>query len=362
MSVPDHLAAVVRNAHALASRGDLRGAQVKLEQALDPAAATLGADHPEVLAGTRLLASLHRELGDLMHARRLLEEALAAGQFTLGEDSPALLPLSYDLATLADELGNRHEARRNFTTVLRHGPAALGPDHEYVQAASSYLGASPPGTAGPAAPPPPTELPVPRTDAPVPRAETPVPRAETPVPPPATGPFPPPSAPRPVPPLPAPEVAPSWPPRNTDEHRHSRLPMLVLVLVAAMALVGGGVAALLVLNAPDRREGGRPQPSPTADALRAPGDLKLRDDGTSVTLTWTDPTNGSVPFVIAGGRPESGYKTLGSAGSGETTYTINGLSTSATYCFLVAAVYSPQQTAPSSLTCTRRGPSASPRR
>ena len=160
MSVPEHLTTVARNARALASRGDLRGAQAMLDQALEPAIAMLGPDHAEVLAATRLLASLHRNLGDLSDSRRLLEEALAAGQFSLGEDDPALLPLSYDLAMLADELGNRHEARRNFTRLLRYGPGALGADHEYVQAAQRYLGLTTPQRPTSATPParrPPTD-------------------------------------------------------------------------------------------------------------------------------------------------------------------------------------------------------------
>jgi hypothetical protein len=350
VSVPDHLTTVVRDAHTLATRGDLRGAQAMLDQALGPAITVLGPDQPEVLAATRLLASLHRDLGDLTDARRLLEEALAAGQFTLGEDSPVLLPLSYDLAMLADELGNRHEARRNFTLLLRHGPAKLGPDHEYVRAARRYLGAGAPSTAqatgGASAP-----------------------TTRTPVPPPAPSV---PSAP-PVPstpPVPGrlvaspPRLSPEWSSRHSDEHRHWRAPMLVLVLIAAMALVGGGVAAYLVFHPPGRDRGPGSQPTATASAatLQPPGDLKLRDDGSSVTLTWTDPTKGTVPFVVAGGRLDNALNPLGSVESGKNTYTLNGISSTADYCFLVAAVYSPQHTVPSALICTRRGPPPSPRR
>jgi hypothetical protein len=317
-----------------------------LEQALDPAATMIGPDHPEVLAGTRLLASLHRDLGDLTQARRLLESALAAGQFTLGEDSPTLLPLSYDLAMLADELGNRHEARRNFTTLLRHGPVALGPDHEYVRAARRYLGVTTPSPADPS------------TGAASSPAVSPS-AVSPPVSPPVS---PSPAAVTLPPPMSTPGLAPAWSLRDSDEHRHSRAPMLVLVLVAAMALVGGGVAAFLVFHAPGRGPGARPEPTATVAALQPPGDLKLRDDGSSITLTWTDPTKGTVPFVIAGGRADNALNPLGSAESGKSTYTLNGISTTANYCFLVAAVYSPQHTVPSTLTCTRRGPSASPKR
>jgi tetratricopeptide (TPR) repeat protein len=353
VSLPDHLTAVARNARALATRGDLRGAQAMLDQALEPAAAMLGPNHPEVLTATRLLASLHRDLGDLSGARRLLEEALTAGQFALGDDSRALLPLTYDLALLADELGNRHEARRNFTRLLHHGPAALGPDHEYVRAARRYLGVAPstpdPGATAPA------------PDATPPPSVTPPPVALPPTVPPAPVPWvsdrPPSTQLRPAP-------APPWSPRDSGYHhgerRQSRAPMLVLVLVAVMALAGGGIAAYLVFHPP----GGGPGPAPRAtatansDALKPPGDLKLRDDGSSITLTWTDPSKGTVPFIVAGGRAENALNPLGSVESGKSTYTLSGISSTADYCFLVAALYSPQHTVPSALICTKRAGSS----
>jgi hypothetical protein len=379
-----HLTAVAHHARALAARGDLRGAQAMLDQALEPATAVLGPDHPEVLTATRLLASLHRDLGDLSGARRLLEGALGAGEFTLGDDSPALLPLSYDLAMLADELGNRHEARRNFTRLLRQGPAALGPDHEYVRAARRYL-----GVAAPSAPDPGAGAPIPDPDPdrtaprpgpppvtgparpthvppPAPQATLPPPAPPMPLPPPPTRPqaLPTPSVPMPSDPMTPTRPAPAWSPRDSDEHRHSRAPLLVLLLVAAMALVGGGIAAYLVLRASHANPGGGPAAPSTANAgaLKPPGDLKLRDDGSSITLTWTDPSKGTVPFIVAGGRVDSALNPLGSVESGKNTYTLNGISSTADYCFLVAAVYSSQNTVPSALACTKRGPSPSPRR
>jgi hypothetical protein len=160
---------------------------------------------------------------------------------------------------------------------------------------------------------------------------------------------------------------PAWTTRDIElareEHRHSRVPMLALVLVAAMALIGGGIAAYLVFRAP--APGARPEATatPTADALRPPGDLRLRDAGSSITLTWTDPSKGTVPFIVAGGRAENALNPLGSVESGKTSYTLNGISSTADYCFLVAAVYSPQHTVPSSLVCTTRAnASPTPRR
>jgi hypothetical protein len=403
VSAPDHLTAVARNAHALAARGDLRGAQAMLDQALEPAAGLLGPQHPEVLAATRLLASLHRDLGDLADSRRLLEEALAAGHFALGEDAPALLPLSYDLAMLADELGNRHEARRNFTSLMRYGPAALGPDHEYVRAARRYLGVVAPAVptgdpSGPHRPAPPVE---PRPDPAASVVPGPDPAAPAlPGPDPAAPALPPREAGTAAASGPTPPTVPArwstpqpavWSARNSesaretpsardaestpdtqatrdfavpdDEHRHSRMSILALVLVAAMALAGGITAAVLVLRTPAADPAARSTPTTPSQALRPPADLRLRDDGSSVTLTWSDPSRGTVPFIVAGGRAGNALNPLGSVESGKNTYTLNGISASADFCFLVAAVYSPEHTVPSSLICTKRvGPSPSPGR
>ena len=139
--------------------------------------------------------------------------------------------------------------------------------------------------------------------------------------------------------------------------------MMTLVLVAAMALIGGGIAAYLVFRAPT--PGPNPQPPATSSVakLPPPGDLTLRDDGSSITLTWTDPSKGTVPFIVAGGRAGNALNPLGSVESGKSTYTLNGISATADFCFLVAAVYSPEHTVPSSLICTKRtGTSPSPRR
>ena len=48
-------------------------------------------------------------------------------------------------------------------------------------------------------------------------------------------------------------------------------------------------------------------------ATPAPADVKLVDNGGSVTLTWADPSNGMVPFIVAGGRdgtPSAPVRTL----------------------------------------------------
>lgn len=83
--------------------------------------------------------------------------------------------------------------------------------------------------------------------------------------------------------------------------------MLAAAGMAAVAIVGTGLVALfrtdpeaaplpetLRASAGERRAGAPSAPPPT--------DLSLRDDLTSVTLAWTDPSGGTVPFVVAAGK------------------------------------------------------------
>lgn len=153
VTVADHLASVVARAAGPAGRDDPRAAAASLADAIERTGDQLGTDHPDVLAATRVLAALHRQVGELPEARSLLENALAAGQFTRGERDPVMIGLAFDLAYIAHELENRHEARRNFERVRRHGPAVLGPEHEYVRVAQRYLGGP---SSGPPVMPPPT--------------------------------------------------------------------------------------------------------------------------------------------------------------------------------------------------------------
>jgi hypothetical protein len=370
----------MQNARAVAAQGDLRGARMMLEQAVEAAGETLGPDHPEVLAATRMLAAVNVELGDLSDARRLLEEGLADGQFTLGEDHPVLLRMSFDLAILADELGNRHEARRNYTRLARYGPTVLGTEHPFVLAATRYLGeeAMPEGARiyepepAPAYQPPPAR---PRHSAEDDDDDPETTHTVSDVPdwggvykvdyepePDVYRPEGDDNPPRPA--RPTWEAAPEAP-----EERGSRIRPAVLAVAVAILLVGAAVASVVAFR--DSGSGSTAVASPSAAGPTVPAspsgapaggpiDLRLRDNGSSITLTWIDPTDGAVPFVVAGGRADQGYNPLQSLSSGHTSYTLNGLNASAEYCFLVAAVYSGDRTVPSNPVCTHRHPSPSP--
>lgn len=142
-------------------------------------------------------------------------------------------------------------------------------------------------------------------------------------------------------------------------------------MILVVAVLGGITAAVVsfVAARPDRpaaRQDGQAPPSATAAAqpgagasgttvgnAKAPGSLRLRDDKTSITLTWTDPSKGSVPFIVAGGQ-QGALRQLQVLAAGATTYTLNGLNPKLDYCFTVAAIYGTDSVALSDLACTQR--------
>lgn len=354
------LAHIRRDAQALCAAGEPSAARTLIEQALEAARARYGeADH-EVLVTAHLLARLHREADDPAAARRVLEEALDAGCRRLGAADPLILAISFDLGAVADELGNRHEARRNFQRVATAGPAVLGDDHPTVRAAQAYL-----DDRNPAALPIMEPLPAPPPGpsvAPARPAGTLSPAPSPPAAPDAAAvpPAPPFAAPGParIPPLDPPSPYPSveTSPRAKPSWR-SRGPMIATVGIATLAIVAAVLALVVTLTsepgpvpAPDESD---PGPGPTL-ADDPPTDLRLTDNGTTVTITWTDPTTGTVPFIVAGGRVGQPLGALATIDPGEKTYTVNGLNPRLDYCFTVLAVYGTDRYATSGQVCTDR--------
>ncbi|SNT59757.1 hypothetical protein SAMN05421812_111258 [Asanoa hainanensis] len=138
----------------------------------------------------------------------------------------------------------------------------------------------------------------------------------------------------------------------------------VAAFVAAAAAV---VAALLVLTVVLRKETEPPRVAaapdisagaaiPTGPALGGdpPTDLAVREDGDALLLTWTDPTAGTVPFIVAAGRTGTQLRAMATIEPGATRYLANGLSTEIDYCFTVVAVYSTDKYATSGQVCTTR--------
>ncbi|MFY1637913.1 tetratricopeptide repeat protein [Solwaraspora sp. WMMB335] len=340
MAEPSLLADVRDRALSMRGRGDIAGALDYLWRVLESARSAFGADDPQVLQTGRLLAALHRDIADLATARRLVEDSLAAAERRLGGGHPVVLELCFDLAVIADELGNRHEARRNFAQVAATGPAVLGDGHWQVRTAREYLSRRPPGAAieptaaGPAG------------------SATVIDRPATPDQP-AT------------PDRPAPRTAPQATPAPartpTVRQGRQRTPGVVAVGTAAAAFLAAtvavvvGVAVLLDrgTTAPVTRQ--EPDVDPTPTTLgEPPANLRITDDRTAVTITWTDPTAGTVPFVVASGRHGQQLGALTTIDPGQTTFTVNGLNPELDYCFAILAAYSTNEYSSSDQVCTQR--------
>ncbi|MGC4880613.1 fibronectin type III domain-containing protein [Micromonospora sp. DT43] len=145
---------------------------------------------------------------------------------------------------------------------------------------------------------------------------------------------------------------------STGRNRATLIGAAVAAGVALVAVAGLGV---VVLN----RDDAPPPPGAAVTATPSaagppPGDLKLRDDVATITLTWTDPSGGAVPFMVAGGRAGLALGVMATVEPGRTSHTVNGLSSRVDYCFTVLAVYSTDSFATSGQVCTNRERSTPP--
>src|SRR5690606_9162986 len=112
--------------------------------------------------------------------------------------------------------------------------------------------------------------------------------------------------------------------------------ILVVVVVVALALLApprGGPAAqdpgphqspiTVTANATPTA----PPTSPAPSGLRI-----VTDDGGTVTLSWSDPSDGDVPFVVSGARDGDALTAIATVPAGETATTIYGLNDNFNYC------------------------------
>lgn len=124
--------------------------------------------------------------------------------------------------------------------------------------------------------------------------------------------------------------------------------------VAVAAVAGVGALVLSRDGTPVAGPGSSPVPAGPRASGPPPGDLELRDDSATITLSWTDPSGGTVPFMVAGGRTGKALGVMATVDPGQTSYTVNGLSARVDYCFTVLAVWSTDTFATSGQVCTDR--------
>lgn len=160
-----------------------------------------------------------------------------------------------------------------------------------------------------------------------------------------------------------PSTLPAYAIEEPESGGRSRATVIVAVVATVVAVAAVAGVGALVLGR-DAAPPAGPTPSASAPATATgppPTDLKLRDDTATITLTWTDPADGAVPFMVAGGRTGQALGVMASVDPGQTTYTVNGLNSRVDYCFTVLAVYSTDSFATSGQVCTDRKGGASPR-
>jgi len=379
------LAVAHAEARQRAESGDLTGARTLLEDALAIGEVRLGHDHPRLAPLMVDLATLARGLGNLTEALGQLRRAYAIVAATGGPEHPTSLSIEGRLAAVMYRLGEPTEAYDWHLADI--GTRVLGPEHPAVKGAQQRLTAAEQAVAEKAAA---GWAPGYTMDARQALASDPEPLLPSVLPnqswdpdEPGLAPTYAPAAPgvyqrvAPVQPSyqyePAPDV---WHERPSIERRprgHGGGLALVGGL-GAVVLVAAVVVALQLFGSSDNTRSAVPPPasatSDTPDATApssgaatpspspgrppAPGDVKLVDNGGSITLTWTDPSSGQVPFIVAGGRDGTPSAPVQSLEPGHTTTTINGLRTDVNYCYTVAAVWSADTIMLSPRTCTHR--------
>lgn len=148
------------------------------------------------------------------------------------------------------------------------------------------------------------------------------------------------SVPWPEPPTPR-IVEPEWI-QPDARPRRSGTALTVVAVSAAVALVIAVVVVALAAR-PGRHTAG-PAPT-TTQTLQvtdqgAPTNVRLEDNQTSVTITWSDPSGGLVSFAILGGRQNEQPQLLRVVAPPDPpTWTHEGLNASYDYCYVVAAFY-----------------------
>ncbi|MEO3743112.1 tetratricopeptide repeat protein [Plantactinospora sp. B5E13] len=138
-------------------------------------------------------------------------------------------------------------------------------------------------------------------------------------------------------------------------------------VAAAVAAAAAVIAAIVVVVAVVADKDAPPPPTTQDDpggvviSGEPPTEVKLLDEGTAITITWADPSGGTVPFLVTGAQRNKEAQAMGRVSAGDpTSFTVNALNPRLEYCFTVLAVYSTSEFAPSDLVCTTRGTGASP--
>ena len=144
--------------------------------------------------------------------------------------------------------------------------------------------------------------------------------------------------------------------RPTSARRNG---LAVILITLAVLGVAAGSALVLASRSPKppvASSSAVPTNAITTVPAGAPTNVGLTDNATSVTLTWADPTGGTVQFLVAGTGPNGEKLKAQNVPAGLTTATFSRLDPSKHYCFVVAAVYNVNRVPPAAPVCTGTRP------
>ncbi|MET3424767.1 hypothetical protein BJ973_003979 [Actinoplanes tereljensis] len=127
----------------------------------------------------------------------------------------------------------------------------------------------------------------------------------------------------------------------------------IFAAIAAVLAAVIAVAALVFVLANRSSDDGDNPDVPTLGGS-PPTAVVLKDSGARIVVSWKDPTQGSVSFLVAMGHPGEQLKPVTTLGPGQTSYEISSLNPTLNYCFAVVAVYRNNQFATSQQACTNR--------
>ncbi|HET9518865.1 MAG TPA: fibronectin type III domain-containing protein, partial [Actinoplanes sp.] len=139
-------------------------------------------------------------------------------------------------------------------------------------------------------------------------------------------------------------------------YRRGRGPVVFAAIAAGLAAVIA-VVALVVVLAGRGMDGAERDGTPKLGG-NPPTDVRLRDSGSTVEVSWRDPTDATVPFVVMGARGSEQLTAMARLGPGQTRLKLDGLNARLDYCFVVVAVYADDEVATSPQACTSRDTSA----
>lgn len=298
------------------------------------------------------LALLQRDRGDRALALTMLNAAYVVHRREYGADDLDTIRIAAELAALHHADGNVNASRRLFTLAHAAARSRLGTRHAFTRAVEWELAA--------------VEPPMPAALAPVDQDATDVAAPVSPAPvsaPPVSSPSAPPAVlaplPVPMPEVSSPEVSPPEPDVARVERRFV-VPLQAVAAIVVLALVLAGVSILRDERAagPARAHATQtagatnpaatepPSPAVEADRVR---DLTLRDQGTSLAVSWTGL---QAPVVVALSRAGAPAVVLASVPPGTSEFLVRGIEPGVAYCVVVGAVDAAVAMTPATSVCT----------